>query len=175
MLLAESQLPVTAIEIGVWIGCASFVLGIVRHVIGIKADSARIKQGTAETPLHLAHPLVMSESKDPAIKSEVEDELERLLEKIDEVKAALSKAVKDITASGQARADAITQKIDSEVRAIRADVESRMALVHEKVNGVIVTAAVCESDIEHLKARDYQHDQSLATLQQRTHSPRKAG
>lgn len=170
MLSTLAQADVSALKdpgFQQWLGYAILALLLwdrISRALSNRAERREIS-GRVET----------SPRKEPADKSEVEDELKGILAKIEELQTSLHDSVREITTAGQKRADAIGRKIDDEVRTIRAEIESRMALVHEKVNSVIVTAAVCESDIEHLKARDYQHDQSLATLQQRTHSPRKAG
>jgi hypothetical protein len=110
----------------------------------------------------------------PADKSEVEDELDGIMEKIEELKTSLHQSVQEITSAGQRRADSIGRKIDEEVRAIRADVESRLALVHEKVNVIALQGAGHAADIAHLKSRDYSHDQSIAGLQSRSGPASKA-
>jgi len=165
MLLAETQLPITAIEIGVWIGCASFVLGIVRHVIGIKADQARIKQGTAETPVHLAHPLQFTATKEPALKLDVEGEFDEIDNQLTALRTHLDERFEQMLRAGERRAEKITQRIDDEIRAIRHDIDARCQAIHEKVNGVALHVSAHDEGINNLKTTDFRHDQVIQAIQ----------
>lgn len=167
MFLAESQLPVTAIEVGVWIGCASFVLGIVRHVIGIKADSARIKQGTAETPLHLAHPLVMSQAREPALKEDVDEEFDDVDSRLTKLQEHIDKKFAEQAHQAQGRMDVLRSLIATEIASLRAETDRRVESIHEKVNAAMTSAAEHAAHIQNLQSRDYQHDLTLASINQR--------
>jgi DNA repair ATPase RecN len=173
IILAEAELPVTAIQIGVFIGCASFILSIVRNIVGIRADSTRVKQGTAETPLHLA-PHQMSEMKEPALKSDMEDELEdlnqsisTLREEIGELRSHIDTRMDGINAAGEGRMSVITAHINRDITAIRQDIESRTSLIHEKINHATVRVAVNDESIGTLKIEQNSQGNQISHILQR--------
>lgn len=151
------------------------ILIVIGFLVALGMNGVALIMGRRTQRREISGHVETSPTKEPADKSEVEDELESILRKIEEVKTSLNDSVREITAAGQKRADAISRKIDQEVAAIRQDVESRMSLVHEKVNSIAIQGARHGEAIEHLKGRDFQHDQTLAALQQRTTTPRKPG
>jgi hypothetical protein len=174
IFLAETQLPVTAIEIGVWIGCASFVLGIVRNVMGIKADAARMKQGTADTPVHLAHPVQFTETKEAALKLDVEGEFDEIDGQLTALRTHLDERFEQMLKAGERRAEKITERIDAEIRMIRQDIETRLNALHEKVNGVALHVSANDEAINNLKTQDYRHDQMIQGIQAKLFTGRKA-
>ncbi len=175
IFLAETQLPVTAIEIGAWIGCAAFVLMIVRNVIGIKADAARMKQGTAGTPVHLAQPVAFTETKEPALKLDVEGEFDEIDCQLTALRTHLDKRFEQVLAAGERRAEKITERIETEIRLIRQDMDARCQAIHEKINHVALDVSAHAKGISNLEATDYRHDQIMRDIQTKLLTGRKAG
>lgn len=173
LFLAEAELPVTAIQIGVFIGCASFILSIIRNIAGIRADSTRVKQGTAETPLHLA-PHQMTEMKEPALKSDMEDELEDLKDSISTLREEMGglrehidTRMDGLNTAGEGRMGVITSHINREIIAIRQDIESRAALIHEKINQTALHVAGHEEAVGTIKVTQHSQGNQIAHILQR--------
>lgn len=174
MILAETQVPVTSVELGGWIACLAFVLVIVRNVIGIKADSARMKQGTAGTPVHLAQPVAFTETKEPALKLDVEGEFDEIDSQLTALRTHLDERFEQMLRAGERRAEKITQRIDDEIRAIRHDIDARAQAIHEKINGVALHVSAHDEGINNLKTTDFRHDQVIQAIQAKLFTGRKA-
>jgi hypothetical protein len=105
------------------------------------------------------------ESQTPALKSEMEDELEDIDRQITDLRTHLDKQFEKMLAAGEHRAEKITKRIDDEIRAIRSDLEQRCTAIHDKVNGVALHMAAGDEAIQNLKTADYRHDQMIQGLQ----------
>jgi hypothetical protein len=116
MLLAETVVNVTSVELGGWIACAAFVVVIIRNVMGIKADQVRMKQGTEDKPVHLASPIRMELEKEFADRAATETAIKELKAKDNSLELHIQKQLSELKLAGEKRAtdikDAISAKID---------------------------------------------------------------
>jgi len=126
MILAEADLPVTAIQIGVFIGCSSFLLAMYRNWIGIQADGARMKQGTEEKPVHLASPIRMELEREFADRITTERELTELKAKTVALELRIVGDLAAIKLAGERRATDIKDSISLKIDTVMKDVFHRV-------------------------------------------------
>ena len=124
--LAETVVNVTSLELGGWIACAAFVVVIVRNVIGIKADSARMKQGTSEVPVHLAHPVEFQKKKEYADKLSTEHGIASIQERQGHLELSIVNQLSAIKLEGAAREARITENIAAKIDEVMKDVFHRV-------------------------------------------------
>lgn len=126
LLLAEADLPVTAIQIGVFIGCCSFLLAMYRNWIGIQADNARMKQGTGERPVHLASPIRMELEREFADRLTTERDVNGLKEKTAAIELKIVADLAAIKLAGERRATDIKDSIAAKIDDVMKDVFHRV-------------------------------------------------
>lgn len=110
--------------------------------------------------------------KVPALKSEVQEDLDDIELKLESLRVHLDAKFREIMEAGQRRADVITARIDQEISAIRQDVQNRMELVHEKVNAASLGVASHSAQIEDIKVTQHTHGNQISIIQQRMPRPR---
>jgi len=126
LLLAEADLPVTSIQIGVFIGCCSFLLAMYRNIIGIQSDKARMKQGTPEVPVHLAQPVEFLKKKEYADKLSTEHGISSIQERQGHLELDIVKQLSDIKLEGSKREARIKEDICAKIDEVMKDVFHRV-------------------------------------------------
>lgn len=114
------------------------------------------------------------ESQTPALKSEMEDELEDLKqtigglrEEIGGLREHIDTRMDGINAAGEGRMGVITAHINREITAIRQDIESRAALIHEKINQTALHVAGHEEAVGTIKVTQHSQGNQIAHILQR--------
>ncbi|MES2596052.1 MAG: hypothetical protein V4662_11985 [Verrucomicrobiota bacterium] len=190
LLIAEAQMPVTAIEIGVFIGCATFLLGAYRNWMGIQADRVRMKAGTKEQPVELAHPITIKSLETPAMKSdvdEVETEVEGVNTALSELRVHIDAKFDQQRVQASQRMRELQRSFSEDVQKLKAEIEHRISEVRNQLAQGI-TAATDKADealrencghkaeIDHLKGADYQHTVGIQAVNHRIDNlPTKGG
>lgn len=112
------------------------------------------------------------EGKEPAIKADVELQLQAVVASVNSLKAHVDSKVKEITDAGDKRAEKIITRIETETKAIREETERKIAEVRARIHEMAREAAAHGAQIADLQSRDHSHDMQLLTLRSAGSKPR---
>lgn len=118
----------------------------------------------------------------PAIKDEVDKEFNDVDARVDEVDARikelreyLQQQFEKLRDDGQERARLITLKIDTEIRAIRGEVDAKIAALQIQITQMIAKDSGHDEAIGTLKVSMNHHATQLTQIQQRMPRPKVGG
>ncbi|MES2598624.1 MAG: hypothetical protein V4662_25035 [Verrucomicrobiota bacterium] len=113
--------------------------------------------GTMETRPH----------QTPALKDDVDEEFDDVDKRLDGIKTFMEGKFKEVLDAGERRAASITQHINSEVSAIRANTDARVADLQNRIQQAAEKDAKHEEAITTLKSTTSSQANQISHIQQR--------